>query len=150
MDISPSTSWPSVCSTSSFCMHSNLPGLVYIVCETIRVLLAAIMKGTVSICCLLTLLFLQATAEVEEFDPVLRDRSHIDETLRLATEEKAADYAAAIQKLRKIYHSSIKPMEQAYKYNELRQHEISAYPGRTLGDSATGGFGQGLPVHGTA
>lgn len=34
-------------------------------------------------------------------------------------------FTAAIQKLRKIYHSSIKPMEQAYKYNELRQHEIS-------------------------
>jgi hypothetical protein len=33
--------------------------------------------------------------------------------------------AAALQKLRKIYHSAIKPMEQAYKYNELRQHEIS-------------------------
>ncbi|XP_036003924.1 sarcalumenin-like [Fundulus heteroclitus] len=97
------------------------------------------MKGTVSICCLLALLLLQATAEVEEFDNVLRDRSHIDETLRLATEEKATDYAAAIQKLRKVYHTSVKPMEQAYKYNELRQHEISAYPGRTLGDSATDG-----------
>lgn len=38
--------------------------------------------------------------------------------------------SAALQKLRKIYHSSIKPMEQAYKYNELRQHEIS---GRAFG-----------------
>ncbi|KAF3700175.1 Sarcalumenin Precursor [Channa argus] len=63
--------------------------------------------------------------EEEEFISVLRDRSHIDETLRLATEEKAGDYAGALQRLRKIYHSSIKPMEQAYKYNELRQHEIS-------------------------
>lgn len=32
---------------------------------------------------------------------------------------------AALERLRKIYHTSIKPMEQAYKYNELRQHEIS-------------------------
>lgn len=31
----------------------------------------------------------------------------------------------ALERLRKIYHTSIKPMEQAYKYNELRQHEIS-------------------------
>lgn len=33
------------------------------------------------------------TEEEEEFLSVLRDRSHIDETLRLATEEKAGDYA---------------------------------------------------------
>lgn len=108
--------------------------------------------------------------EEDDFTSVLRDRSHIDETLRLATEEKAKDYAgedkngwtnailliliiliiitscprlpplhsflntlsspsscppAALERLRKIYHTSIKPMEQAYKYNELRQHEIS-------------------------
>lgn len=105
--------------------------------------------------------------EEDNFTSVLRDRSHIDETLRLATEEKAKDYAgedkngltnvillriivitscprlpplhaslntlsspfscppAALERLRKIYHTSIKPMEQAYKYNELRQHEIS-------------------------
>ncbi|XP_029692586.1 sarcalumenin isoform X1 [Takifugu rubripes] len=75
----------------------------------------------------------------EDFTSTLRDRSHIDETLRLATEEKSRDYAAALERLRKIYHTSIKPMEQAYKYNELRQHEISAYPGRTLGDTATDG-----------
>ncbi|KAB0403234.1 hypothetical protein E2I00_015704 [Balaenoptera physalus] len=30
-----------------------------------------------------------------------------------------------LQRLRKIYHSSIKPLEQSYKYNELRQHEIT-------------------------
>ncbi len=34
-------------------------------------------------------------------------------------------HPAALERLRKIYHTSIKPMEQAYKYNELRQHEIS-------------------------
>ncbi|TNM97394.1 hypothetical protein fugu_015550 [Takifugu bimaculatus] len=83
------------------------------------------MKGTVLICCFLSLLLLQATAEEEDFTSTLRDRSHIDETLRLATEEKSRDYAAALERLRKIYHTSIKPMEQAYKYNELRQHEIS-------------------------
>ncbi|KAM6966904.1 sarcalumenin isoform 1-T1 [Tautogolabrus adspersus] len=98
------------------------------------------MKGTVLICCFLSLLLLQATAEEEDLaTSALRDRSHIDETLRLAAEEKAGDYAAAIERLRKIYHTSIKPMEQAYKYNELRQHEISAYPGRTFGESAADG-----------
>merc|ERR1719357_730004 len=82
------------------------------------------MKGAVSICCFVSLLLLQATAE-EDFTSELRDRTHIDETLRLAAEEKSGDYAAALERLRKIYHTSIKPMEQAYKYNELRQHEIS-------------------------
>lgn len=61
-DPSPSTSWPSLRPASSFCMPFNLPALVYIVCVTIRVLLAAIMKGTVLICCFLSLLLLQATA----------------------------------------------------------------------------------------
>lgn len=37
--------------------------------------------------------FFTFLSEVEEFDHVLRDRSHIDETLRLAAEEKATDYA---------------------------------------------------------
>lgn len=32
-------------------------------------------------------------AEEEDFTSTLRDRSHIDETLRLATEEKSRDYA---------------------------------------------------------
>uniref|UniRef100_A0A452T515 Sarcalumenin n=2 Tax=Ursus TaxID=9639 RepID=A0A452T515_URSMA len=35
------------------------------------------------------------------------------------------DYSVVLQRLRKIYHSSIKPLEQSYKYNELRQHEIT-------------------------
>ncbi|XP_073721167.1 sarcalumenin-like isoform X3 [Misgurnus anguillicaudatus] len=81
----------------------------------------------------------EPSEEEAVLESILRDRSHIEETLRLAADEKAGDYAAALQRLRKIYHSSIRPMEQAYKYNELRQHEISAYPGRTLGDSATDG-----------
>lgn len=33
------------------------------------------------------------SAEEEDFTSTLRDRSHIDETLRLATEEKSRDYA---------------------------------------------------------
>ncbi|GAA6090773.1 sarcalumenin isoform X1 [Tachysurus ichikawai] len=86
------------------------------------------------------LLFFEPVEDEEVLDSVLRDRSHIDETLRLAAEENAGNYAAALQKLRMTYHNSIRPMEHAYKYNELRQHEISAYPGRTLGDSATGGY----------
>ncbi|KAG7269875.1 hypothetical protein CRUP_033242 [Coryphaenoides rupestris] len=85
------------------------------------------MKGLVSVCCFVSLLLLQATGEdeAEDVPSALRDKSHIEETLRLATDDKAGDYTAALQRLRKIYHSAIKPMEQAYKYNELRQHEIS-------------------------
>lgn len=33
--------------------------------------------------------------------------------------------AAAMKKLLDIYHTAIKPMEQAFKYNELRQHEVT-------------------------
>lgn len=36
---------------------------------------------------------LSVFAEEEDFTSTLRDRSHIDETLRLATEEKSRDYA---------------------------------------------------------
>ncbi|XP_073504357.1 sarcalumenin isoform X2 [Phyllobates terribilis] len=61
--------------------------------------------------------------DVEEFPR--RDRSHIDSTLKLTEEKPADDYTAALQKLRKIYHSSIKPLELSYKYNELRQYEIT-------------------------
>ncbi|XP_068100288.1 sarcalumenin isoform X2 [Hyperolius riggenbachi] len=61
--------------------------------------------------------------EVEEFPR--RDRSHIDNTLKLAEDKPADDYTAALQRLRKIYHSSIKPLELSYKYNELRQYEIT-------------------------
>uniref|UniRef100_W5M3Z6 Sarcalumenin n=1 Tax=Lepisosteus oculatus TaxID=7918 RepID=W5M3Z6_LEPOC len=70
--------------------------------------------------------------EVEDvLVPVLRDRSHIEQTLRLKEDAPSNDYSGqksdrtALQRLRKIYHSSIKPLEQAYRYNELRQHEIS-------------------------
>ncbi|XP_034639123.1 sarcalumenin isoform X2 [Trachemys scripta elegans] len=68
-----------------------------------------------------------------------RDRSHIESTLKLSEAKPADDYSATLQRLRKIYHSSIKPLEQSYRYNELRQHEITAYHGRTLGSSATDG-----------
>lgn len=34
--------------------------------------------------------------------------------------------------------------------HSLRSPHLTAYPGRTLGDSATGGCGRGLSVHGTA
>lgn len=33
--------------------------------------------------------------------------------------------SGVLQRLRKIYHSSIKPLEHSYRYNELRQHEIT-------------------------
>eukprot|EP00062_Callorhinchus_milii_P009019 gi/632952357/ref/XP_007891806.1/ PREDICTED: sarcalumenin isoform X2 [Callorhinchus milii] len=64
-----------------------------------------------------------------ESDPQLnlsfRDRSHIDKTLRLNEATPSDDYSNVLQRLRKLYHSSIRPVEQAYKYNELRQHEIT-------------------------
>uniref|UniRef100_A0A8C6X9J2 Sarcalumenin n=1 Tax=Naja naja TaxID=35670 RepID=A0A8C6X9J2_NAJNA len=61
----------------------------------------------------------------EEVENAQRDRSHIESTLKLKEEKPADDYSAILQRLRKIYHSSIKPLEQSYKYNELRQHEIT-------------------------
>nr|XP_032637544.1 sarcalumenin isoform X3 [Chelonoidis abingdonii] len=81
--------------------------------------------------------------QIEETEDVgetaKRDRSHIESTLKLGEAKPADDYSATLQRLRKIYHSSIKPLEQSYRYNELRQHEITAYHGRTLGSSATDG-----------
>ncbi|XP_036885837.1 sarcalumenin isoform X2 [Sturnira hondurensis] len=62
--------------------------------------------------------------DVSEEAP-LRDRSHIEKTLMLDEDKPADDYSVVLQRLRKIYHSSIKPLEQSYKYNELRQHEIT-------------------------
>ncbi|XP_029991477.1 sarcalumenin isoform X2 [Sphaeramia orbicularis] len=61
----------------------------------------------------------------EAAGPALRDRSHIEDTLRLATAEPSAEFSAAMKTLLDIYHTAIKPMEQAYKYNELRQHEVT-------------------------
>ncbi|XP_020851312.1 sarcalumenin isoform X2 [Phascolarctos cinereus] len=55
----------------------------------------------------------------------IRDRSHIEETLMLKEDKPSDDFSGVMQRLRKIYHSSIKPLEQSYKYNELRQHEIT-------------------------
>ncbi|XP_007073414.2 sarcalumenin isoform X1 [Panthera tigris] len=55
----------------------------------------------------------------------MRDRSHIEKTLMLNEDKPVDDYSVVLQRLRKIYHSSIKPLEQSYKYNELRQHEIT-------------------------
>ncbi|XP_026160191.1 sarcalumenin [Mastacembelus armatus] len=57
--------------------------------------------------------------------PTPRDRSHIEDTLLLATAELSAEFSAAMKKLLNIYHTAIKPVEQAYKYNELRQHEVT-------------------------
>nr|XP_008121441.2 PREDICTED: sarcalumenin isoform X1 [Anolis carolinensis] len=96
-------------------------------------------------CCCVAPLFLLLLASAEEAEEAVaesakRDRSHIESTLKLKEEKPADDYSGTIlQRLRKIYHTSIKPLEQSYKYNELRQHEITAYPGRTLGSSATDG-----------
>lgn len=63
--------------------------------------------------------------EHEAAGPALRDRSHIENTLRLAAAEPSAEYTAAMKKLLSIYHTAIKPMEEAFKYNELRQHEVT-------------------------
>ncbi|XP_023611020.1 sarcalumenin isoform X1 [Myotis lucifugus] len=67
----------------------------------------------------------QEEAEDVSEEAPLRDRSHIEKTLMLVEDKPADDYSAVLQRLRKIYHSSIKPLEQSYKYNELRQHEIT-------------------------
>ncbi|XP_062915521.1 sarcalumenin isoform X3 [Mobula hypostoma] len=77
----------------------------------------------------------EADVEVEEEPPLqlpFRDRSHIDKTLRLNEKTTTDDFSGVLQRLRKIYNNAIRPMEQAYKYNELRQHEITAYPGRSM------------------
>ncbi|XP_012997689.1 sarcalumenin isoform X1 [Cavia porcellus] len=66
----------------------------------------------------------EETEDVSEEAP-MRDRSHIEKTLMLDEDKPADDFSAVLQRLRKIYHSSIKPLEQSYKYNELRQHEIT-------------------------
>ncbi|XP_077574287.1 uncharacterized protein srla [Stigmatopora nigra] len=57
--------------------------------------------------------------------PTPRDRSHIDDTLQLAVTDSSTQVLAAMKKLLNIYHSAIKPVEQAFKYNELRQHEVT-------------------------
>ncbi|XP_074052955.1 sarcalumenin isoform X2 [Macrotis lagotis] len=71
----------------------------------------------------------EVPASPEEAEDVseapIRDRSHIEETLMLQEDKPADDFSGVMQRLRKIYHSSIKPLEQSYKYNELRQHEIT-------------------------
>ncbi|CAL8331507.1 unnamed protein product [Merluccius merluccius] len=82
------------------------------------------MKWLVSVCCLVPLLVLASAAGKQVGRP-LRDRRHIDETLRLATDEPSAEFSAAMKKLLNIYHTAIKPMETAYKYNEMRQHQVS-------------------------
>ncbi|XP_042554401.1 sarcalumenin isoform X3 [Dipodomys merriami] len=86
------------------------------------------MRALLLLCCFLASLLLSTQAEeaedVSEEAP-LRDRSHIEKTLMLNEDKPADDYSAVLQRLRKIYHTSIKPLEQSYKYNELRQHEIT-------------------------
>uniref|UniRef100_A0A4W2BND9 Sarcalumenin n=1 Tax=Bos indicus x Bos taurus TaxID=30522 RepID=A0A4W2BND9_BOBOX len=67
----------------------------------------------------------QEEAEDVSEEAPLRDRSHIEKTLMLNEDKPADDFSVVLQRLRKIYHSSIKPLEQSYKYNELRQHEIT-------------------------
>ncbi|XP_005990720.1 sarcalumenin isoform X2 [Latimeria chalumnae] len=73
--------------------------------------------------------FLEESIEIEEvedvLEPPMRERSHIDATLRLNEETKSDDYSATLQRLKKIYHTAVRPLEQAYKYNELRQYEIT-------------------------
>ncbi|XP_068177870.1 sarcalumenin [Antennarius striatus] len=67
----------------------------------------------------------EAPAQSPTKGPAMRDRSHLEDTLRLGTVEQSTDYSAALRKLLSIYHSNIKPMEQVFKYNELRQHEVT-------------------------
>ncbi|KAM4751359.1 sarcalumenin [Anableps anableps] len=70
----------------------------------------------------------QAQFQIKEGEAIgsgLRDRSHIEEMLRLATAEPSAEFSGAIKRLLNVYRKSIKPMEQVFKYNELRQHEVT-------------------------
>ncbi|ROL55432.1 Sarcalumenin, partial [Anabarilius grahami] len=70
----------------------------------------------------------KASAKVEKekpSGPAARDRSHIEETLRLATAEPSREFVDALKKLQHVYNSAINPLEKAYRYNELRQHEVS-------------------------
>ncbi|XP_067252465.1 sarcalumenin-like isoform X1 [Chanodichthys erythropterus] len=70
----------------------------------------------------------KASAKVEKKNPsgpAARDRSHIEETLRLATAEPSREFVDALKKLQHVYNSAINPLEKAYRYNELRQHEVS-------------------------
>ncbi|XP_016303712.1 sarcalumenin-like [Sinocyclocheilus anshuiensis] len=69
-----------------------------------------------------------ASAKVEKTTPsgpTTRDQSHIEETLRLATAEPSREFVDALKKLQHVYNTAIKPMDKAYKYNDLRQHEVS-------------------------
>ncbi|KAM4594810.1 sarcalumenin [Fundulus diaphanus] len=69
-----------------------------------------------------------APSQPKEGDAIgsgLRDRSHIEEMLRLATSEPSVEFSGAIKRLLDIYHKAIKPMEQVFRYNELRQHEVT-------------------------
>ncbi|XP_069570679.1 sarcalumenin-like [Brachyistius frenatus] len=63
--------------------------------------------------------------EGELSGPAKRDRAHIEDTLRLATAERSVEFSNAMKALMDIYHKAIKPMEEAFKYNELRQHEVT-------------------------
>ncbi|XP_004627873.1 sarcalumenin isoform X2 [Octodon degus] len=86
------------------------------------------MRALLLLCCFLASLLLSGQAEDTEDaseEAPLRDRSHIEKTLMLSEDKPADEFSAVLQRLRKIYHTSIKPLEQSYKYNELRQHEIT-------------------------
>uniref|UniRef100_A0A3B4F1L5 Sarcalumenin n=2 Tax=Pundamilia nyererei TaxID=303518 RepID=A0A3B4F1L5_9CICH len=63
--------------------------------------------------------------EGETLSVALRNRSHIEDTLRLASAEPSAEFSGAVKTLLNIYHKAVKPVEQAFKYNELRQHEVT-------------------------
>uniref|UniRef100_A0A8C1SES2 Sarcalumenin n=1 Tax=Cyprinus carpio TaxID=7962 RepID=A0A8C1SES2_CYPCA len=74
---------------------------------------------------ILTGCFSLAVAKSTPSGPTTRDQSHIEETLRLATAEPSREFVDALRKLQHVYNTAIKPMDKAYKYNELRQHEVS-------------------------
>ncbi|XP_030592165.1 sarcalumenin [Archocentrus centrarchus] len=63
--------------------------------------------------------------EGEALSAALRNPSHIEDTLRLSSAEPSAEFSGAVKTLLNIYHKAIKPVEQAFKYNELRQHEVT-------------------------
>uniref|UniRef100_UPI00358E40E4 sarcalumenin n=1 Tax=Myxine glutinosa TaxID=7769 RepID=UPI00358E40E4 len=72
----------------------------------------------------------EVNGDVDEIAYALRDRTHIGQTLQLE-DTPLEDYPGLLERLKKTYHSAIKPMERAYKYEDIRHQDISAFAGRS-------------------
>ncbi|XP_078723221.1 sarcalumenin [Lampetra fluviatilis] len=70
--------------------------------------------------------------EEPELDEMFRNRHHIADTLQLNDDTPRDDYPGLLDRLKKIYHTSIKPLERIYKYDSIRQHDMTASHGRSI------------------